>query len=172
MNHVLIVDDEQEIRESLEGILREEDYLITTAATAAEAMALLRDAVYDVVLLDVWLPDRDGLDMLVEIKQLEHSPEVIIISGHGTIEAAVKATKLGGLRLSREAVVARSHAAGAEECEPGAADARGQCRVRAAACGEGYGDRAERSDEGAATADQADGSYKWAGADLRRERDG
>ncbi len=92
---MLIVDDEQEIRESLESILREEDYLITTAATAAEAMALLRDAVYDVVMLDVWLPDRDGLDVLVEIKQMESSPEVIIISGHGTIEAAVKATKLG-----------------------------------------------------------------------------
>ena len=95
MNHVLIVDDEQEIRESLESILREEDYLVTTAATAIEAMALLRDAVYDVVLLDVWLPDRDGLDMLVEVKQMESSPEVVIISGHGTIEAAVKATKLG-----------------------------------------------------------------------------
>ena len=95
MNHVLIVDDEQEIRESLESILREEEYLVTTAATATEAMALLRDAVYDVVLLDVWLPDRDGLDMLVDVKQMESSPEVVIISGHGTIEAAVKATKLG-----------------------------------------------------------------------------
>jgi two-component system nitrogen regulation response regulator NtrX len=95
LNHVLIVDDEQEIRESLESILREEEYLVTTAATATEAMALLRDAIYDVVLLDIWLPDRDGLDLLIEIKQMEGSPEVIIISGHGTIEAAVKATKLG-----------------------------------------------------------------------------
>jgi len=95
MNHVLIVDDEAEIRDSLEGILREEEYLVTTAATAAEAMDLLRDAAYDVVLLDIWLPDRDGLETLVEIKHLESSPEVIIISGHGTIEAAVKATKLG-----------------------------------------------------------------------------
>ncbi len=95
MNHVLIVDDEEEIRGSLESILREEEYLVTTAATAGEAMALLRDATYDVVLLDIWLPDRDGLEALVEIKQLESSPEVVIISGHGTIEAAVKATKLG-----------------------------------------------------------------------------
>jgi two-component system nitrogen regulation response regulator NtrX len=95
LNHVLIVDDEQEIRESLESILREEEYLVTIAATATEAMALLRDVTYDVVLLDIWLPDRDGLDMLVEIKQLENSPEVVIISGHGTIEAAVKATKRG-----------------------------------------------------------------------------
>ena len=49
MNHVLIVDDEAEIRESLEGILREEDYLVTTAATAGEALELLRDAAYDLV---------------------------------------------------------------------------------------------------------------------------
>jgi len=95
VNHVLIVDDEQEIRDSLESILREEEYLVTTAATAAEAIALLRDAIYDVVLLDIWLPDRDGLDALIEIKQMEISPEVVIISGHGTIEAAVRATKLG-----------------------------------------------------------------------------
>jgi two-component system nitrogen regulation response regulator NtrX len=97
MNHVLIVDDEAEIRESLESILREEDYLVTTAATAAEALELLRDAAYDVVLLDIWLPDRDGLDALTEIRQMERAnvPEVIIISGHGTIEAAVRATKLG-----------------------------------------------------------------------------
>jgi two-component system nitrogen regulation response regulator NtrX len=97
MNHVLIVDDEAEIRESLESILREEDYLVTTAATATEALALLRDAAYDVVLLDIWLPDRDGLETLTEIRQMESAnvPEVIIISGHGTIEAAVRATKLG-----------------------------------------------------------------------------
>jgi two-component system nitrogen regulation response regulator NtrX len=92
---VLIVDDEAEIRASLEGILREENYLVTTAATATEAMELLRDAAYEVVLLDIWLPDRDGLDTLVEIKALENSPEVVIISGHGTIESAVRATKLG-----------------------------------------------------------------------------
>ena len=97
MNHVLIVDDEAEIRDSLESILREEDYLVTAAATATEALALLRDAAYDVVLLDIWLPDRDGLETLNEIRQMESSdvPEVIIISGHGTIEAAVRATKLG-----------------------------------------------------------------------------
>jgi len=97
MNHVLIVDDEAEIRESLESILREEDYLVTTAATAGEALELLSDAAYDVVLLDIWLPDRDGLDALAEIRQMESAnvPEVVIISGHGTIEAAVRATKLG-----------------------------------------------------------------------------
>jgi two-component system, NtrC family, nitrogen regulation response regulator NtrX len=115
LNHVLIVDDEGEIRESLEGILREESYLVTTAATAAEAMELLRDAAYDVVLLDIWLPDRDGLEVLGEIRALESPPEVVIISGHGTIEAAVRATKLGAydflekpLRLDRTLLVLKN----------------------------------------------------------------
>ncbi len=117
MNHVLIVDDEAEIRESLENILREEDYTVTSAATAAEALELLRDAAYDVVLLDIWLPDRDGLEALIEIRQMEgtHIPEVVIISGHGTIEAAVKATKLGAydflekpLSLARTLIVLKN----------------------------------------------------------------
>jgi two-component system nitrogen regulation response regulator NtrX len=97
LNHVLIVDDEAEIRESLEGILREEGYLVTTSATAGEALELIRDADYDVVLLDIWLPDRDGLETLGEIRRMESPgvPEVVIVSGHGTIEAAVRATKLG-----------------------------------------------------------------------------
>ena len=97
MNHVLIVDDEAEIRESLQSILAEEGYSAATAATAGEALTLLADAEYDACLLDIWLPDRDGLDALAEIRQLDsaHIPEVIIISGHGTIEAAVRATKLG-----------------------------------------------------------------------------
>src|SRR3954451_24937835 len=97
MNHVLVVDDEADIRQSLEDILRGEGYGVASAATAAEARVLIDDAPYDVVLLDIWLPDRDGLDVLQEIHQLpaDTRPEVVIISGHGTIETAVKATKLG-----------------------------------------------------------------------------
>jgi two-component system nitrogen regulation response regulator NtrX len=107
VNHVLIVDDEADIRESLQAILSEEDYTITTAATAAEALALLRDADYQAVLLDIWLPDGDGLDILAQIRGDQSNgdrgsngarsaaPEVVMISGHGTIEAAVRATKLG-----------------------------------------------------------------------------
>ncbi len=117
MNHVLIVDDEAEIRESLESILKEEGYVVTTAATAGEALDLLRDAAYDVVLLDVWLPDRDGLETLGEIRQMDSAnvPEVVIISGHGTIEAAVRATKLGAydflekpLSLARTLIVLKN----------------------------------------------------------------
>lgn len=97
MNHILVVDDEEEIRNALEEILREEGYGVARAATAAEADVMLHDAPYDVVLLDIWLPDRDGLTVLSGIRQMgsESRPEVIIISGHGTIETAVKATKLG-----------------------------------------------------------------------------
>jgi len=97
MNHVLIVDDEAEIRTSLEEILREESYSVASTGTAAEAIVMLQDAPYDVVLLDIWLPDRDGLDVLGDVHALaaEARPEVVIISGHGTIETAVKATKLG-----------------------------------------------------------------------------
>ncbi len=97
MNHILVVDDETGIRSSLEEILREEGYGVAGAADAKEAVTLLRDAPYDVVLLDIWLPDRDGLELLAEIRAwpAETRPEVVMISGHGTIEAAVKATKLG-----------------------------------------------------------------------------
>jgi two-component system nitrogen regulation response regulator NtrX len=97
MNHILVVDDEAEIRTSLEEILAEEGYSVAGAGNAAEALVLLQDVPYDVVLLDIWLPDRDGLDVLADVRRFdpEIRPEVVIISGHGTIEAAVKATKLG-----------------------------------------------------------------------------
>jgi two-component system nitrogen regulation response regulator NtrX len=97
LTHILIVDDEAEIRESLESILREEGYAVASSGTAAEALELIRDVEYDLVLLDIWLPDGDGLDVLGKIRELGLSapPEVVIISGHGTIESAVRATKLG-----------------------------------------------------------------------------
>lgn len=119
MIHVLIVDDEAEIRESLSSILAEEGYETATAATGAEALELVRDAAYDVMLLDIWLPDRDGLEVLSEVRALEPSraPEVVIISGHGTIEAAVRATKLGAydflekpLSLDRTLIVLKNAA--------------------------------------------------------------
>jgi len=117
MNHVLVVDDEAEIRSSLEEILSEEGYGVACAANADEAMELVRDAAYDVVLLDIWLPGRDGLEVLAEMRELKPDarPEVVIISGHGTIEAAVKATKLGAydflekpLSLDRTLIVVKN----------------------------------------------------------------
>src|SRR5271163_2891630 len=97
MNRILIVDDETEVRESLEEILREEGYAVSSTASGSEAVLLLRDTPYDILLLDIWLPDRDGLDVLGDLRSLEteDKPEVIVISGHATIETAVRATKLG-----------------------------------------------------------------------------
>src|SRR5207248_3025100 len=93
--HILIVDDEAGIRESLSSILKDEGYQVDTVGSAEEALE--RSAVGDleVVLLDVWLPGIDGLEALSRIQALPHPPAVIMISGHGTIETAVRATKLG-----------------------------------------------------------------------------
>ena len=97
MTHILVVDDEAEIRQSLETILREEGYAVASSGTATEALELIRDVEYDVVLLDIWLPDGDGLEVLSRVRDLALAapPEVVMISGHGTIESAVRATKLG-----------------------------------------------------------------------------
>src|SRR5947209_8436486 len=95
MHNILIVDDEKSILESLKGVLEDEGYAATTSGTAESGLDLLRDRPFDVVLLDIWLPGMDGLEALSEIKKLDGSPEVIMISGHGTIETAVRATKLG-----------------------------------------------------------------------------
>ena len=95
MPSVLIVDDESSIRESLEGVLEDEGYKAAAAESGEACMELLRKKAFDVVLLDIWLPGMDGLDTLEKIRETENAPEVIIISGHGTIETAVRATKLG-----------------------------------------------------------------------------
>src|SRR5689334_20318777 len=95
MLNILIVDDEPGIRESLKGILEDEGYKVWVAESAEAGLELVRKHRFDVVLLDVWLPGMDGLEALPKIREMESSPEVIMISGHGTIETAVKATKLG-----------------------------------------------------------------------------
>ena len=95
MHSVLVVDDEREIRESLRGILEEEGYKVLEAESGEACLDLLKKRTCEVVLLDIWLPGIDGLDALERIRQIEDPPEVIMISGHGTIETAVKATKLG-----------------------------------------------------------------------------
>jgi two-component system nitrogen regulation response regulator NtrX len=92
---ILIVDDEASIRSSLKGILEDEGFLVKTAQSGEESLELLKSQNVDLVLLDIWLPQMNGLDVLKTIKTQEESPQVVMISGHGTIETAVKATKLG-----------------------------------------------------------------------------
>jgi DNA-binding NtrC family response regulator len=91
---VLVVDDEANIRGSLQGALGREGYQVDVASGLAEARVKLRES-YDVVLLDVWFPEGSGLDLLAEV--MAHTPEaaVIMMSGHATVDAAVRATKLG-----------------------------------------------------------------------------
>jgi two-component system nitrogen regulation response regulator NtrX len=91
---LLIVDDEEGIRSTLSAILEDEGYRVSTAATAAEAATCLAVETFDAILLDLWLPDRDGLDLLAELIPAGSGP-VIVISGHANIETAVRATRLG-----------------------------------------------------------------------------
>ncbi len=93
---VLVVDDEEGIRNSLRMILSYEGYEVFEAISAEQALNLLEEiAGIDVILLDVKLPGLSGLDLLAEIKKRPLAPEVIMISGHGTIQTAVESTKLG-----------------------------------------------------------------------------
>jgi two-component system nitrogen regulation response regulator NtrX len=92
---ILVVDDEKDIRTSLAGILEDEGYLVITAASGLEALETAREDLPDLVLLDIWMPGMDGLETLERLKTLFPYITVIMISGHGTIETAVRATKLG-----------------------------------------------------------------------------
>ena len=94
-SNILIVDDEPGIRDSLKGVLEDEGYATGMAGSGEVCLQMLDKRPFDVVLLDIWLPGMDGLETLHKIKQADNPPEVIMISGHGTIETAVRATKLG-----------------------------------------------------------------------------
>ena len=102
MANILIVDDESAIRESLQGILEDEGYTALVSPSGEDCLDQLRKANIDVVLLDVWLTGIDGLEALERIRALDDPPEVIMISGHGTIETAVRATKLGAFDFAEK----------------------------------------------------------------------
>ncbi|OQY13009.1 MAG: Fis family transcriptional regulator [Desulfobacteraceae bacterium 4572_19] len=92
---ILIVDDEPSIRLSLEGILEDEGFEVLTSSNGYEALKIIETDVPDMVLLDIWMPGLDGIDTLKEIKKENPFLPVVMITGHGTIETAVNATKLG-----------------------------------------------------------------------------
>ena len=92
---VLIVDDEEGIRSSLSSILSEEGYEVEAVRSGEECLTRLGSGHFDVVLLDIWLPKMDGIETLERMRQQGHFPMVVMISGHGNIETAVRATKLG-----------------------------------------------------------------------------
>src|SRR5690349_2156381 len=95
MHNILIVDDEAGIRQSLKGVLEDEGYKVAAVESGESCLESLRRRSFDVIVLDIWLPGMDGLETLEKIREAEDAPEIIIISGHGTIETAVRATKLG-----------------------------------------------------------------------------
>lgn len=92
---ILIVDDEESICTSLRGILSDEGYRAITAGSAEDALRIIDEEMPDLVLLDIWLPGMDGIEALNLIKTEHPQLQVIMMSGHGNIETAVKATKLG-----------------------------------------------------------------------------
>lgn len=94
---LLIVDDEKDIRSLMEEIFVEEGYQVETAANGVQAQNAWRSFLPDIIFLDIWMPDIDGISLLKQMQDegvLEHS-KVIMMSGHGTIETAIEATRLG-----------------------------------------------------------------------------
>jgi len=94
--HVLVVDDEADIRALIKDILTDEGYGVTVAADASEARNARENRRFDLILLDIWMPDTDGITLLREWSESgELQSPVVIMSGHGTVDAAVEATRLG-----------------------------------------------------------------------------
>ncbi len=91
----LIVDDEPGILATLSGVLADQGYAVVTTRSGAEALALYERRRPDVVFLDVWLPDRDGLETLQALRQMDPAAAVVMMSGHGTAATAVRAIKMG-----------------------------------------------------------------------------
>jgi two-component system nitrogen regulation response regulator NtrX len=91
----MIVDDEQAIRESLQGLFEDEDYVVTSAPSGEEAVARFRKQSVDCVLLDIWMPGIDGLETMTRLHQIDKNLPVIMMSGHATIDTAVRATRQG-----------------------------------------------------------------------------
>ncbi|MBN2322855.1 MAG: sigma-54-dependent Fis family transcriptional regulator [Spirochaetes bacterium] len=95
MRTVLVVDDEKNIRETLKDVLEDEGYNVLLAEDGKQAIDVLKTSRVDVMLLDLWLPKIGGMEVLDRVKRQHGDVEIIIVSGHGTIDTAVKATKIG-----------------------------------------------------------------------------
>jgi DNA-binding NtrC family response regulator len=96
---VLVIDDEEIIRETFEALLAGQGYVVRSADTAKRGLELLAEGRFDAVLLDIGLPDRDGLDVLEEIRRFDEDLPVIMVTAKGTIENAVTATRRGAFQF-------------------------------------------------------------------------
>ncbi|MFQ5722260.1 MAG: sigma-54-dependent transcriptional regulator [Candidatus Aminicenantales bacterium] len=92
---ILIIDDEAGIRSALRGILEDEGFAVKTTESGEDGLDLLKSENFDLILLDIWLPNMSGIEVLRQIKSNEVNTQVVMITGHGSVETAVKATKLG-----------------------------------------------------------------------------
>ena len=95
MPSILIVDDEPGVRSSLSGVLRDEGFDVETAASGEECLDRVARSTFDIVVLDVWLPGIDGLMTLQRLRERKVDAQAVMISGHGNIESAVRAIKMG-----------------------------------------------------------------------------
>ena len=95
MPSILIVDDEPGVRSALGGVLRDEGYNVDAVESGEACLDRLGRRVFDVVVLDVWLPGMDGLATLARMRERQVDAQVVIISGHGNVESAVRAIKMG-----------------------------------------------------------------------------
>ncbi len=121
---ILVVDDEKNILSSLEGILSDEGFSVLKAGDGETALDLVKTKSPDLVMLDIWLPGMDGIQVLKAIKAIGPDTKVIMMSGHGSIEAAVMTTKIGAFDfiekpLSMENVISVVKAAFSSEPEKG-----------------------------------------------------
>ncbi len=92
---ILIVDDEPGVRSSLSGVLRDEGYTVEAVSTGEACLDRVTRSPVDLIVLDVWMPGMDGLATLAKLRERQVDTQVVLISGHGSIESAVKAIKLG-----------------------------------------------------------------------------
>src|SRR5436190_14099701 len=95
MSSILIVDDEAGVRASLGGVLRDEGYTVEAVDSGEACLEQSMRRAYDLILLDIWPPGLDGLATLERLRERRVETPVIMISGHGSVESAVRATKLG-----------------------------------------------------------------------------
>jgi len=107
---ILIIDDESGIRSSLKGILEDEGYEVKTVDTGEKGLKIIKNENFSLVFLDIWLPEINGIEVLKKLKSFKEDTQVVMITGHGSVESAVKATKLGAFNflekpLSLEKVV-------------------------------------------------------------------
>src|SRR6476469_9221470 len=92
---ILVIDDEADIRESLELLLSSENYAVDLAENATTGLQKFESGMHDLILLDLMMPDRSGMEVLTEIRQRAPETPVFMLTAYGSVEVAVKALKLG-----------------------------------------------------------------------------